>query len=297
MNFKRKSQHWVAALALTLSALACTMPSGEPTPTVTPEAVVTEEAALPALPTVVTAPEDCIATANSPANMRTGPGKAWPVVSKLDGGNSAKVTGHNGDKTWWQLNDSAWVSASLTTLSGECSAIPVVGFPPPPAAENDSGPQATQPSNNNPTQAPSNNNPTQAPTSAPATNLAFEADYSITWFCGNDWRVSFILYNQGNVNIESVYYSVEGPPGTYLNPGTTNNSPFEATAKESQPGCAQPVGHGQSSLAPGQGLYVPINLSPLPPGLTEGFLYIKACSQDNGGGTCKDQIMYFNFTT
>jgi uncharacterized protein YraI len=304
MNIKRKSRSWIAGLMLTLSALACTLPSGVPT-TPTAEATATVEATLPPLPTTVVTVEDCVATATKSINMRTGPGTNWPTVSKLDTGVSAKVTGHNGDKTWWQLNDSAWVSASLTTTTGDCSTVQVVGFPPPPAADNsNSNNDNNNDNNNNNNDSNDNNNdnnnnnqPTQAPTNAPATNLAFEVDYNITWFCGNDWRVSFIMYNQGNTNIESVYYSVEGPPGSYLNSGTVNNSPFEATAKESQPACAQSVGHGGGTLTPGQGLYIPINLSPLPAGLTEGFLYIEACTQDNRGGTCESQILYFNFTT
>jgi uncharacterized protein YraI len=299
MNVKKKSRSFIAGLMLVLSALACTLPSGAPvTPTPTIEATITAEATLPPLPTAIVAPEDCIATANKSINMRTGPGTDWPTVSKLDTGVSAKVTGHNGDRTWWQLNDSAWVSASLTTTSGDCSAVPVAGFPPPPVANNGNNDGGNNNNNNQPTQQPTNSNPpTQTPTVAFVNNLAFEVDYNITWFCGNEWRVSFIMYNQGNVNIESVYYSVEGPPGSYLNAGTTNNAPFEATPKESQPGCAQPVGHGQSVLTAGQGLYIPINLSPLPAGLTEGFLYIEACTANNRLGTCESQILYFNFTT
>jgi len=284
MKLNNKSRGRIAGLALAVAALACNAPSGAPTPTFTPEALA-QEATAPPLPTVLTAPEDCTATANQDVNMRTGPGKAWPVVSKLAGGNSAKVTGHNGDRSWWQLNDSAWVSAPLTTTSGDCSDVPVVGFPPPPPTDVPA-PQ--------PTHAPTN--PPQ-PTNPPAVNLAFEVDYSITWFCGNDWRVSFIMYNQGNVNIESVYYSVEAPTGTYQNSGTINNAPFETTAKEPQPACAQPVGHGQSSLAPGQKRYVPINLTTVPVGVTQGFLYIEACTQDNRSGVCESQVLYFTFST
>ena len=69
------------------------------------------------------------------------------------------------------------------------------------------------------------------------------------------------------------------------------------TAKESQPGCALAVGHGQSFLAPGDNLFVPINLSPLGAGVTQGFLYIEACSQDNRQGVCEGQILDFTFTT
>src|SRR3990172_6374302 len=110
MNTNKKSRGWSAGLALAVVALACNMPSGEETSTFTPEAVA-GDVTLPPLATVITAPDDCIATANEDVNMRTGPGKAWSVVSQLASGNSAKVTGHNGDKSWWQLNDSAWVSA------------------------------------------------------------------------------------------------------------------------------------------------------------------------------------------
>jgi hypothetical protein len=298
MNSRRKSQNWAAGLTLIMAMLACNLPAGTSTETPT-LAPVTETATLVELPTVVTEADDCVATASRDANMRTGPGQAWPVVSQLASGNSAKITGHNGDKTWWQLNDSAWISASLTTTSGDCTNVQVVGFPSPPQANN---PPQSQPQ---PTQAPSNNQPTQgsqptqasAPTTAPVVNMAFEADYEITWFCGNEWRVSFKIYNQGNANIESVYYSVEAPAGSYVNSGTVNNAPFEATTKESQPACAQGVGHGQSFLAPGNGMTVPINLSPIPAGVSEGFLYIEVCSQNNRQGVCVSDIQYFYFTT
>ena len=125
--------------------------------------------------------------------------------------------------------------------------------------------------------------------------MAFEVDFNTSWTCGSSSRVSFILYNQGNVNIESLYYSVEAPTGTYINGGTINNAPFETTATEPQPACGQPIGHGQDSLAPGQGRYVPVNISSIPGGSVEGFLYIEACNQNNRTGVCEDQILYFFF--
>ncbi|HEV8525561.1 MAG TPA: SH3 domain-containing protein, partial [Terriglobales bacterium] len=253
MKTNQKSRILNATLVLAMAALACNAPSSAATPTFTPEAAAATTTFTPA-PTLDPAAGQCIATASQDANMRTGPGTDWPVVSQITGGNSAQVTGHNGDKSWWQLNGSTWVSASLTTLSGNCDGLLVVGFPPPPTkkAGGDQGGSSSSSSS-------SSSQPTVAPPPIPpAANVAFEVDYSITWFCGNDWRVSFVLYDQGNVNIESVYYSVEAPAGTYQNAGTINNAPFETTAKESQPACAQPVPHGQSSLAPGQNRFVPI---------------------------------------
>jgi hypothetical protein len=39
---------------------------------------------------------------------------------------------------------------------------------------------------------------------------------------------------------------------------------------------------------------VPINVTSIPTG-QEGFLFFKFCTQDNGGGVCDGQILYFNF--
>ena len=90
---------------------------------------------------------------------------------------------------------------------------------------------------------------TQAPTSGSSVSTAFEVEYETIWTCGDDWRVSFKVHNQGNVDIESVFYSVTESLG-YINYGMVNNAPFESTTQESEPDCAQPLGHGQSSLAP-----------------------------------------------
>jgi hypothetical protein len=137
---------------------------------------------------------------------------------------------------------------------------------------------------------------TSTPTNTPAVNVAFEVIYEITWFCGDDLRVSFKLKNQGNASIESVFYSVTAS-GDYINYGTINNAPFESTTTENQPACAQPVGHGGSSLAPGNEMTVPIVLNPIPAGETEGLLYIEVCSENNRGGVCTNQTQYFDFTT
>jgi hypothetical protein len=134
-----------------------------------------------------------------------------------------------------------------------------------------------------------------AETPTPTANIAFEVIYETTWFCGNHQRVSFKLNNHGRATIESVFYSVT-VSDSFVNYGTINNAPFELTTTESEPDCAQPVGHGQSSLAPGSGMSMPIVLNPIPAGETEGLLYIEACSEDNRGGECTNQTLDFNFT-
>jgi uncharacterized protein YgiM (DUF1202 family) len=119
MKTNRKSRLFSAGLVLALAALACNAPSNEPTPTFTPAPATETPLPLP----ITGAEEECIATANQDVNMRLGPGTAWGVVGQLAGGNSGKVTGHNGDRTWWQLNDSMWVSAPFVTTSRDCDGI------------------------------------------------------------------------------------------------------------------------------------------------------------------------------
>jgi hypothetical protein len=137
--------------------------------------------------------------------------------------------------------------------------------------------------------------PALAPADA-AVNIAFKVIYETTWFCGDDWRLSFKVNNQGNANIESVYYSAMAPHLSFINYGTVNNAPFESTTTESEPACAQPVGHGQSFLAPGDEMTVPININPIPAGTTDGSLYIEVCSEENRSGVCTNQTLYFNLT-
>lgn len=133
------------------------------------------------------------------------------------------------------------------------------------------------------------------PATEPSVSMAFEVEYETTWTCGDDWRVSFKVHNQGNANIESVFYSVT-ESGGFINYGTINNAPFESTTTESQPACAQPLGHAGSSLAPGDEMTVPIILNPIPDGVTEGLLYIEVCSENNRGGVCENQTLEFNST-
>jgi hypothetical protein len=294
MNAKKKSPILNTLLVLALAALACNLPGGAPTeaPTDTP-APATETATPAVSPTVDPASQECIATANQDVNMRLGPGTAWGVVGQLAGGNSARVTGHNGDRTWWQLNDSAWVSAPFTTTKGDCGGILVAGFPPAPTKKANN---QNDDDDDDPPPAPSNTPAAAGTQFFPAVtfalaNVAFEVDYVDAWTCGDQGRVSVILYNQGNVPIESVYYSLEYPSGTYINSGTTNNTPFKNAATEGSPGCSQ---SGQDSLAVGQGKYIQMYVTNVPSS-GEGFLLIEACSQNFRGGSCDSQILFFQF--
>lgn len=305
-------------LIVCLSISACNLPGGQPaegasiaTFTPVPDEAVT-------ITSTAAVAQECspIVTANTDANVRSGPGQVYNKLGFIQQGGTAPVAGRNSNGTWWYIQFAAgsggyaWIAESVTTAACIPDTLAVIAAPPTPAAVPSSTPAAGSPSSTPASGGatfiappvvnitPLVIDPSILTTPSPsAADVAFEVDYEITWFCNQAWRVSFILYNQGTVNLESVYYSVEAPAGTYLNAGTINNAAFEATAKETPPACAQPVGHGQSFLAPGQGRYVPINISGPAAGVTEGFLYIEACTQNNRSGVCESQVLYFFFTT
>ncbi len=81
----------------------------------------------------------CMARPNTDLNVRSGPGTAYPILGVLTLGSEREVTGRDEGAFWWQIAYPAgpggrgWVSAPYTTLSGDCTAIPVAAYAPPPA--------------------------------------------------------------------------------------------------------------------------------------------------------------------
>jgi hypothetical protein len=72
-----------------------------------------------------------------PVNLRSGPGIEYdPPIGQIPAGSTLPVLGHNGDFTWFQLNDNGligWAAGDIaaTSLQGDCSALPVADFPQP----------------------------------------------------------------------------------------------------------------------------------------------------------------------
>ena len=109
---------------------------GEPLPEPTiPPAAATATLPAPTVPLPSATPESARVTANVNANVRSGPGTNYPVVGGLMTGESALVTGRNGDASWWQINlqgQSAWIANSVVTANAQAANAPVVSAPPPP---------------------------------------------------------------------------------------------------------------------------------------------------------------------
>jgi len=105
-------------------------PEAEPEPEATPETVVD------AGPGPVD-PGDADAAANTPANVRNGPGLAFGIVGGLSSGEKITLVGRNGDSSWLQIEMSdgneGWVFAQLLTLnpSVDVGALAVIEVEPP----------------------------------------------------------------------------------------------------------------------------------------------------------------------
>jgi len=283
----------VAALILACNLPISSSPLAEDEPAPTSPPILETPTQIP--PTVT----QCVPTitTNQDSNVRNGPGQIYNKLGYLPQGASAPVAGKNGDGTWWYIqfaageNGHGWISASIVTAACISETLAVVAAPPIPVAQQNPTKQKTpKPSGQNDSKPTA----TQQTQSGDPPNLLFKVDFASVWYCGGSARVSAKVYNLGNVAIESVMYSVEAN-GLYINGGTINSSPFESSATEPEPGCAQDPGHGQSSLAPGASAYIPINISSVPAAGTQGFLYVEACAENNRIGACTGQFIYFNF--
>jgi hypothetical protein len=137
------------SLALILAVSSCNFPSGT-APTDTPIPILNTPAAptqtpLPTntppptntpLPTLTFTPSvPTVTTRDQPVNCRFGPGTAWLAVSALNLGQSSQIVGKNSTNEWWYIQDplnpgrNCWVSASVTSASGNLANVPIVQTP------------------------------------------------------------------------------------------------------------------------------------------------------------------------
>jgi hypothetical protein len=92
--------------------------------------------------------------AEDTANLRSGPGQAYPLVGKLTAGESAGIIARNASGDWWQLAwngaSSAWVAGTTVKVQGPIDTVAVAKNVPPPPAPPTAAPPAAPP----PTKAP-----------------------------------------------------------------------------------------------------------------------------------------------
>ncbi len=92
--------------------------------------------------------DSSVCTVFSPGqvNLRGGPGTNYEIVGSLPGGSSYPATGQNSG--WYTIiyqGQTAWVSASVTTITGPCGNVPFVEAPSPTGQTGQTGPTSTPP--------------------------------------------------------------------------------------------------------------------------------------------------------
>jgi len=130
--------------------------------------------------------------------------------------------------------------------------------------------------------------PTNTLTNTPEPDVNFSVAYHSSWTCVGSGRVTFQVTNTGNLALESMSYSLEGPPGTLIASGNSN-APFRSGPQDS-PACLLPG--GAESLAVGLSSFVYLE-GTAPAAGTAGKLTIRFCSQNGLSGTCRNVTVDF----
>ena len=117
------------------TALAATLTAAAPAPSSTSitTAPTSAPSAVPASPTACTA----TVVANTPANIRSGPGTVYDAIATLPQAGSAEVAGKNNEGTWWYIlipggTNHGWIAASVVTPNCIPSSVAIVAAPPTP---------------------------------------------------------------------------------------------------------------------------------------------------------------------
>lgn len=93
------------------------------------------------LPVLPTTGQCVLATLeNQNVNVRSGPSTDYPILTTISPLSVYNVVGRNADSSWYLIaygsGSTGWVSASVTRLGGNCTAVPTATFTPPPTGGN-----------------------------------------------------------------------------------------------------------------------------------------------------------------
>ena len=144
-----KKHFWIAGIVVWFAILACNLPfttrTAEPHPT-QPTAAATISTASALSTFTVVAPTSGIfitstpifpvaSAIDKPVNCRYGPGVTFSIISGLDVGQRAEITGKSADGMWWQVKSPTdpsthcWLATSVTKASGNLASVPVANPP------------------------------------------------------------------------------------------------------------------------------------------------------------------------
>lgn len=131
-------------------------PTEPPSPTQTPRPAT--ETPTPEPPTATPSPEpqQPRVVADGDVNLRSGPGRAYPVVGRLQAGQETAIIARNANGDWWQIAwdgpGQAWVAGTVVRVLGPIDTVTVAEKipPPPPTATRALQPTAAPPVPQNP---------------------------------------------------------------------------------------------------------------------------------------------------
>jgi len=153
----------IAAYLVPPTPVPTATPTAEPTPTAPPTPTPIPPTPTPEVPTATPVPSTptpdepatftptpkphVVVKAGS-ANVRSGPGTAYPLLATLEEGQQFDIVARNQAGDWWQIcclaGEQGWVAASLVDTGGPTDTVAVASnIPPPPATPTPSPPTAT----------------------------------------------------------------------------------------------------------------------------------------------------------
>ena len=138
-----KNYRAIPLLICILLIMACNFPlfaQTKPTPTSTSSVPTsTSSPAIPPSPTWTPSPTlsptpsaPQVTPKSNTVNCRSGPDVAYASLDTINSGQTAVITGRNDNNTWWYVHDPnntnqfCWVSASVSTTSGNLNNLPVI---------------------------------------------------------------------------------------------------------------------------------------------------------------------------
>jgi uncharacterized protein YraI len=142
-------------------------PTPEPPTAELPTETATAPAATAEPPTAAPtdAPTNPRVVANTNANVRSGPGRTYPVIGSLRTGQEVEVSARNANGDWWRIawngQAQAWVSGTTVRLQGQIDTVSIANNIP--ALPPTSTPRPTTPPAEQPPAAPQPTNPPPAP--------------------------------------------------------------------------------------------------------------------------------------
>lgn len=127
---------------------ATPLPPTEP-PSPTPTSRPATETPTPEPPTATPTPEpqQPRVVADSNVNLRSGPGRAYPVIGQLRAGQEVAIQARNANGDWWQVAwggpGQAWVAGTVVRVLGPIDTVAVAANIPPPPPQPTAAPRPT----------------------------------------------------------------------------------------------------------------------------------------------------------